>query len=287
MEETSMYSAIIRRSAKRGFTLIELLVVIAIIAILAAILFPVFAQAKAAAKKTASVSNIKQTSLGVLMYMGDFDDVFPQGAGWGAIYRNNGGWILDTQPYIKSLGLLRDPSDSMPKRTWYDWYQYFSTVSISYASNGYIDDLGEGWTLHGVMGWNDSKELGGWLGRGVTPQAAVSRNAETIMIASRFDGNTCFRTGAVMPGQNWWDSTGASLIPNGTRDGSPYMAPHAMTGAAYVVNKNNRFGAIAAPYADMGVFAFADGHAKAMNPIKTNPNPVAQPENNLWNAYRQ
>jgi prepilin-type N-terminal cleavage/methylation domain-containing protein len=62
---------------RRGFTLIELLVVIAIIAILAAILFPVFAQAKNAAKKTVSLSNMKQIGLATVMYMGDVDDVTP------------------------------------------------------------------------------------------------------------------------------------------------------------------------------------------------------------------
>ncbi|HEY3782283.1 MAG TPA: prepilin-type N-terminal cleavage/methylation domain-containing protein [Fimbriimonadaceae bacterium] len=59
---------------RSGFTLIELLVVIAIIAILAAILFPVFAQAKAAAKKTAALSNVKQITLGAIMYANDYDD---------------------------------------------------------------------------------------------------------------------------------------------------------------------------------------------------------------------
>jgi prepilin-type N-terminal cleavage/methylation domain-containing protein len=59
---------------RSAFTLIELLVVIAIIAILAAILFPVFAQAKLAAKGTASLSNTKQQSLGVIMYTNDYDD---------------------------------------------------------------------------------------------------------------------------------------------------------------------------------------------------------------------
>ena len=62
---------------QKAFTLIELLVVIAIIAILAAILFPVFAQAKVAAKKTASLSNIKQLGLATVIYSGDFDDMFP------------------------------------------------------------------------------------------------------------------------------------------------------------------------------------------------------------------
>ena len=61
---------------QKAFTLIELLVVIAIIAILAAILFPVFAQAKKAAKKTACLSNVKQTSLAAVMYSGDSDDTF-------------------------------------------------------------------------------------------------------------------------------------------------------------------------------------------------------------------
>ena len=66
---------------RRAFTLIELLVVIAIIAILAAILFPVFAQAKEAAKKTADLSNHKQVTLAFMQYLPDNDDVFPLGFG--------------------------------------------------------------------------------------------------------------------------------------------------------------------------------------------------------------
>src|ERR1700722_7151707 len=65
------------RSSKRGFTLIELLVVIAIIAILAAILFPVFAQARAQARKTTCLSNNKQVGLAVLMYVQDYDENIP------------------------------------------------------------------------------------------------------------------------------------------------------------------------------------------------------------------
>src|SRR5579862_7635804 len=70
MTQSSQY-----RKSLRGFTLIELLVVIAIIAILAAILFPVFAQAKMAAKKTVSISNMKQTTLASAMYSNDYDDM--------------------------------------------------------------------------------------------------------------------------------------------------------------------------------------------------------------------
>ncbi|MEZ0324769.1 MAG: DUF1559 domain-containing protein [Fimbriimonas sp.] len=85
---------------RKGFTLIELLVVIAIIAILAAILFPVFAQAKEAAKKTVCISNQKQIGLGLMMYMGDFDDIFPQSQ-WG-IGDNQVSWSAMIYPYVKN-----------------------------------------------------------------------------------------------------------------------------------------------------------------------------------------
>jgi len=287
-----MQSKSYRYHSKSAFTLIELLVVIAIIAILAAILFPVFAQAKAAAKKTTSLSNIKQTSLGVLMYMNDSDDVFPQGAGDApigtSIYAITGGWVLDTQPYIKSLSLLRDPGDPASKNLWYSWYPSLNGVSISYASNGIIGDFGEGWQLHGVMGWNDTKALGGWLNRGITPQSAVTKSAESIMLTSRYDGNTVFRTGAIVCGQSWWDGSGASLNPDGSRDGTPYTATNDETHVTYVINKNNRYGAVATTYGTgLGIFSYVDGHARAADPISTNPNQQTQPEKNQWNVYRQ
>jgi prepilin-type N-terminal cleavage/methylation domain-containing protein len=272
---------------RRAFTLIELLVVIAIIAILAAILFPVFAQAKMAAKKTSALSNVKQTALGVLMYMNDSDDTFPMGSGDNGIYAQQGGWSVDTQPYMKSLAILRDPSDPMPKNTWASWYIYFNPVSISFASNGYLDDLGSGWQLYGVMGLEQGAEVGGWMVRGVTPASSVNRAAESIMMGSRYDGNNVFLQGDMVSGQNWWDFSGAGLLPDGTRDGTPYLDASYGTGATYTVNQNNRFGAIAAVYQNTALFSFVDGHAKAMNPVTTNPDPVNQPDNNMWNAFRQ
>ncbi len=93
---------------KRAFTLIELLVVIAIIAILAAILFPVFAQAKLAAKKAADLSNVKQITLGSIMYGGDFDDtamfnrVVSDPSHWWTANMLN--WKDLSFPYIKNGG---------------------------------------------------------------------------------------------------------------------------------------------------------------------------------------
>jgi len=154
-------------SRKRAFTLIELLVVIAIIAILAAILFPVFAQAKAAAKKTASLSNMKQTALASQIYGNDADDTLPAGGdywnpgqndalGWNDTPQNE--WIaqgspgpipgtpnypgpdIETNtfyeilPYIKSQGMLASPAANKDP--------YFTTATgggnTSYVTNGGI-----------------------------------------------------------------------------------------------------------------------------------------------------
>ncbi len=107
------------RQKRSGFTLIELLVVIAIIAILAAILFPVFAQARNQARKASCISNLKQLALAQLMYIQDYDEQFsywdwgrdgindswntPQGAGW---------WMNQTLPYIKSTGVYACSNDT-------------------------------------------------------------------------------------------------------------------------------------------------------------------------------
>ena len=102
----------------KGFTLIELLVVIAIIAILAAILFPVFAQARESARKSSCASNMKQIGLGVIQYQQDFDETFPLAD---VNFRSRtdkdrltAEWQNATQPYIKNEQILRCPSDGTP-----------------------------------------------------------------------------------------------------------------------------------------------------------------------------
>ena len=105
---------------RRAFTLIELLVVIAIIAILAAILFPVFAQAKNAAKQSSDLSNVKQTSLGFVLYSADYDDIYPTAYFHRAWEAPLGGtragyihWSALTFPYVKNNQLYVSPGDSL------------------------------------------------------------------------------------------------------------------------------------------------------------------------------
>jgi prepilin-type N-terminal cleavage/methylation domain-containing protein len=102
---------------KKAFTLIELLVVIAIIAILAAILFPVFAQAKAAAKQTTSLSNMKQLGTGAMIYSGDNDDTRVLRNRFDAAPPNGDeySWKQIIQPYVKNTAMYQDTMNSIAK----------------------------------------------------------------------------------------------------------------------------------------------------------------------------
>jgi prepilin-type N-terminal cleavage/methylation domain-containing protein/prepilin-type processing-associated H-X9-DG protein len=117
---------------RNGFTLIELLVVIAIIAILAAILFPVFAQAREAARKTSCLSNQRQLGSAVHMYVQDHDEIFAL-----SIYPINGFTQLMTHydlhlPYIKNTQIFACQSDAQPQ----DWPQFLSGCSQPWTSVG-------------------------------------------------------------------------------------------------------------------------------------------------------
>lgn len=137
----------------RGFTLIELLVVIAIIAILAAILFPVFAQAREKARQTTCLSNLKQLGLGTLQYVQDYDEQYPSGSSngpfgawnpWGFDFwqfpcSRDGSekdtdctiWANSVQPYIKSTGMYGCPTS---EANLWNPYNYGSSGAVNAPS---------------------------------------------------------------------------------------------------------------------------------------------------------
>jgi len=123
---------------KSGFTLIELLVVIAIIAILAAILFPVFAKVREKARQNACLSNMKQLGLGFAQYTQDYDEKFPCGLFQAAAAGGNSGcgWAGQIFPYIKSNQVFQCPDDSTTVIPAYD------QVVMSYAMNQNFDATG-------------------------------------------------------------------------------------------------------------------------------------------------
>jgi prepilin-type N-terminal cleavage/methylation domain-containing protein len=129
MEKTMKQRAVCLPSRDHGFTLIELLVVIAIIAILAAILFPVFAQAREKARQTACLSNLKQIGLGMMQYVQDYDGTYARTTGTSGTspmpdgvrtFRGVQRLPLQLFPYTKSTAIWVCSSDPTDGKTYYD-----------------------------------------------------------------------------------------------------------------------------------------------------------------------
>lgn len=170
-------------SRKHGFTLIELLVVIAIIAILAAILFPVFAKAREKARQSSCLSNAKQLGLAVMQYTQDYDEVLPASYFPGNPTTNDT-WYEKIEPYLKNTQILKCPS---------------STLTIAY-----------GWN-YDFIGYGSSTSIT------VYSIGAIANPSETIMLADA--GNYVIYSPSrysyvPSPGVNYWDYNAAGLRHN-------------------------------------------------------------------------
>ncbi|RYX83371.1 DUF1559 domain-containing protein [bacterium] len=160
-------SLIVNRN--NAFTLIELLVVIAIIAILAAILFPVFARARENARRASCQSNLKQIGLGILQYQQDYDERFPGRYNPGT----NQSWRGLIQPYVKSTQLFQCPSNTGAINNGVAWpLNSVPLTPISYVCNGINADVG----ATNMGGSAPMPDLGG------VSSAAVNDVARTILV---------------------------------------------------------------------------------------------------------
>jgi prepilin-type N-terminal cleavage/methylation domain-containing protein/prepilin-type processing-associated H-X9-DG protein len=285
--------------AGRGFTLIELLVVIAIIAILAAILFPVFAQAREKARAISCLSNEKQINLAILMYAQDYDENYPED---GIFYFYSGtGWASLVSPYMKSTQILWCPDDGGPSNGLNRITGGFNGgPMISYVANGLMGgaNLTDN-TCVGVIcgnpysfGWPAPS----WYHSQPMTLAGVNAPASTISFTEKLssDVNLLPASGLAFLGYNPTDIWPTNMLlwecsPSGgdcfyNTDGS--QIPDGAISSTITAFGLGQAGGVSVHHTGMANFAFADGHVKSMRAAATNPDGWNQPQNNMYNSTR-
>jgi len=247
-------------STRKGFTLIELLVVIAIIAILAAILFPVFAQAREKARAISCVSNMKQMGLAIAMYHQDYDEQvikeyygFPTApCTWGNAHYYS--WRNAVQPYVKSINVFSCPSNSFSNQS-NNWY--FSVQDPGFAT-GYGNYMPSSYAVNnGIIGFANGEECPGGLGEGVGALAAIDAPADTIMVA---DTNSPYNDTKI-------DWVGAASIGDGRApDSGGGPGTGQLTGPEFQGGSVPNFNPLGEFENHQGQvnFVFFDGHVKTM-----------------------
>jgi prepilin-type N-terminal cleavage/methylation domain-containing protein len=206
---------------KKAFTLIELLVVIAIIAILAAILFPVFAQAKAAAKRTQAISNAKQNTLGAIMYTNDQDDVMMPITTW----RTSGApafvggvpmspWTWNILPYMKNTDILMDPQ-APPMTPWPATWPANTAKALSPQFGYNYSNLAPMISVAATLGFP------GNIQPQVKSSTSVANPADTVFLVAK--NSTAEVKGLSSATGFWWFGAGTFNIQMGVE--SPFCDP--------------------------------------------------------------
>ena len=220
------------RRPRRGFTLIELLVVIAIIAILASILFPVFAQARDKARAISCLSNTKQLAIGVHLYAQDYDEGIPI---LGVLAEGRGRWTWQIYPYIKNLKVYVCPNT--PQNT-YDGSQWSDRASYGW---NFVLSAASGYNTPGVQSY--------YL-------AGIAKPADTICMGETGYNNT--------PGWAMFARDPRKAPASDSRPG--YWPQH-----RHHINRTKTFRDTQfavdrqIPIEGQGNYVFLDGHAKSLN----------------------
>ncbi len=275
----------------KAFTLIELLVVIAIIAILAAILFPVFAKAREKARQTSCLSDMKQLGLGVLQYIQDYDEKYPIGS---SSFSQDAQWAVEILPYVKSTGVYTCPDDSLK-----GYNPGYTGAPISYGANAWESYVGgtPDHAFRGLFTWYDVPAGGGngsFANEQPRVDAEITFPAATISLAEKFNSDSLKNSGyATTPGpaaSSWFSMFtnyyGGEAIPD-LRNSATAQWPGGLNGA------------VTAAHSEFANFLFADGHSKALRPASTIPTaaqdlygaccggqPGKSDAGNMWDALR-